>query len=454
LPYLQQGMLHFGEIQDLLERQFERLSLAEQQVMYWLAVNRDAVSLAELQEDLISEDVKRHLIGAAQSLHRRNLLERSEKRLLLQPVVLEYVTNRLARGVCEEIVAGQPNLLRTHALIKAQSQNYIRQAQVRCILRPVMDGLLAALGSTQSIKHKSEQILTTLRKTAPLQPGYVGGNLFNLLGELTGELNEIDGSYLTIRQAYLQDINLHSSNLSHANLEKCLFTETFGSINSVAFSSDGQRLVGGGSNGDIRVWDARTHQLLLTCKGHTHWVQSVTCSPDSQIFASGSHDRTVRLWDIHTGNCLKTLSGHTNAINSVAFSPDGKMLASGGDYTVRFWDIDTGKCLKSLKSDDGDRLYAVRSVAFSSDGQTLASGYSEPTIRLWNVKSGQCWKTLSGHQGWIWSVAFSRDGKILASGGDGTTIVLWDVHTGECLKTLSGHINILRSVAFSQDGRM
>jgi hypothetical protein len=44
LQYVEQGILIFDDIRDLLERQFQRLSAVEEEVMYWLAINREPVS--------------------------------------------------------------------------------------------------------------------------------------------------------------------------------------------------------------------------------------------------------------------------------------------------------------------------------------------------------------------------------------------------------------------------
>ncbi|MBW4609462.1 MAG: hypothetical protein KME22_20220 [Hassallia sp. WJT32-NPBG1] len=47
LQYVEQGIVIFEDIGDLLKRQFQRLSAVEEEVMYWLAINREPVSLAE-----------------------------------------------------------------------------------------------------------------------------------------------------------------------------------------------------------------------------------------------------------------------------------------------------------------------------------------------------------------------------------------------------------------------
>jgi WD40 repeat protein len=65
----------------------------------------------------------------------------------------------------------------------------------------------------------------------------------------------------------------------------------------VAFSPDGLRLATAGLDRKARVWDARTGEKLLECKGHTDFVTSVAFSPDGLCLATGSYDKTARVWD-------------------------------------------------------------------------------------------------------------------------------------------------------------
>src|SRR5213078_4640588 len=50
--FLAEGLLTFYSIRQLLSQQFERLSALEQELMYWLAIERELVTLETLRQDL------------------------------------------------------------------------------------------------------------------------------------------------------------------------------------------------------------------------------------------------------------------------------------------------------------------------------------------------------------------------------------------------------------------
>jgi WD40 repeat protein/DNA-binding SARP family transcriptional activator len=460
--FLREDMTIFGGIRDLLAQQYERLSGLEQELLIWLAIEREAIGPDELLNNLVQPAPKPDLIETLRALHRRSLLEKSGAGFSLQNVVMEYMTDRLVETICWEI----RNLgelreiaslhLNRYALIKAQAKEYVRESQVRLILKPVTDRLRAELEQV-GLEAQLKNILVSLRQLKPRRPGYAGGNILNLLLHLNSDPVGLDFSGLTVWQAYLRGRDLYDINFSEADLAGAAFTDTFTRIYSVTFSQDGHFLAAGTADGQIRVWRSATGQPFLTCKGHTNWVRSLCFSPDGHLLASGSSDQTVRLWDAYTGRCLKTFQAHTSEVLSVCFSPDGKLLASGSaDQTICLWDVANARALgtgQGLRTLMGHSQW-VWSVRFSPDGKILASGCGDRTVRLWNPDTGQCLKTITGHTDWVWSIAFSPDGKMLASSGNDQTVRLWDVHTGQALRTLEGHRSGVRCVCFSSDGKL
>jgi WD40 repeat protein len=450
VEYLKQRVLVFDDIRSLLDQHFDRLSSSEREIMYWLAIEREPISLQQLRDNILLSTSQRKLPEGLRSLRQRSLIEMNSANFTQQPVIMEYVTDQIVEKFSEEVVSGKVELLMRYALIKAQAKDYVRESQTRLILEPISERIRAVFNTKEVAKEKIVQILLKLRKEHSSVPGYGAGNILNLLCQLKIDLTGYDFSNLTVWQAYLRDANLHHVNFAHADLENSAFIESFGNILSIAFSPNGKLLAIGDTNGEIRLWQVKNAKQMLSLKGHESWVWSISFSPDGQTLASSSQDCTVKLWDIRTGQCLTTLQGGNSIVRSVELSPDGQVLASGhGDATVRLWEVLTGTCLRTLQGHDR----SVWSVSFNPDGQTLASGSDDQTVKLWDVHTGECLKTLSGHLSWVWSVSFSLDGQTLASGSDDRTIKLWDVPTGACLKTLQGHHHSVRSVEFSHDGQ-
>jgi hypothetical protein len=116
--FLNQEIIAFDDIHTLLKAQFDRLNEWEKQIMYWLAINREYVSVQELQNDIIPEMPKSEILKALKSLVRKSLIVSDELGFTQHPVVMEYLTQQLVEEVCKEIKAEIPVLIDRYALVK------------------------------------------------------------------------------------------------------------------------------------------------------------------------------------------------------------------------------------------------------------------------------------------------------------------------------------------------
>lgn len=221
--------------------------------MYWLAINREPTSLSQLKEDILSSVGKEQISSTLHSLQRLIPLEKSANGFTLQPVLLEYMTEQFVEQVVKEVKNGGMHLFNTHALLKTSVSDYVRDIQIRLILKPVSERLLGTYVNRVRLEGKLKEILSLLRERFRFTPGYAGGNVLNLLCYLKVDLKGYNFSSLAVWQAYLQGVNAQEVNFSHANLATSVFTDAFGSILCVAFSpqgtcwQQGRRLVRSGS---------------------------------------------------------------------------------------------------------------------------------------------------------------------------------------------------------------
>jgi WD40 repeat protein len=441
--FLQQDTFVFNGLRHLLDQQFQRLSDLEQTILYWLAIHRDWTAISALQEDIVPGVSRSSLLEALESLHGRSLIECRSGCYTQQPVVMEYVTNRLNEQITTELITKKLDFFTRFALVTTTVTDYVRASQEQMILSVIGDRLQTEFHVIDALEQHLQEILQLLHHIVP-SSNYGGGNLVNLFCYLNFDLLEYDFSYLKIWHCNLQQVCLHRVNFRNADLSKSVFIQTLESPLCIRFSPDGGCLATADADGQVYLWDVNKGQLLQMFRGHRNWVWSVAFSPDGRTLASCSEDQTVRLWSRDTGLAV-VLRDHTGWIWAVMFSADGKLLAScSDDRTVRLWDAITGELLQTLEGHEN----RVCCICFSPDSQVLASAGADQMIRLWDVEKGKCLKVLQGHQQCISSLAFSPDGKILASGSHDQTIRLWNPFTGEILHTLQGHTKRVLSIAF------
>ncbi len=446
--FLKEGKPVFGDLRVILDWHFNRLSELEKEVMYWLAINREPITLSDLGEDLMSITSKQVLPDTLQSLQHKIRLEKSHNGFSLQPVFIEYLTDKIMDCAFQEVISGELEILVSYSILKALSKDYVRETQYRLNIGPLNERFIEAFGTKEIY---IEQLNKLIRNTSNQKAGYAAGNLINLLCHLENDLIGYDFSNLYINQAYLQEVRLHNVSFKHSTFLNSVFIQTFGPISSHAFSPNGELLAASEADGSIHIWKVDDMQILWTLQEHISWVFALAFSPDGKILASGSEDKQVKLWDVTTGKLISTYSDHSNSVWTIVFHPNKPLIASGSeDETIKIWDIENDTCVATLN----DHTRKVFALDFSKDGSMLASASADRTVLLWDAESWSEAKILSGHTGTVRGVSFSPQGNYIASGSWDKTIKLWRIPEGRYVKTLVGHNEIIHSVAFNHNGEL
>lgn len=461
----------FDDIRTILDQQVARLSPLEQELLCWLAIEREPVTVQILRDNLIQPGTSRGLIEALRALQRRSLVGQSPQGFLLQTVIIEYLTDRLVEQVCRAIESAKPresqqaqetvspalpparapSVLNRYALLKATAKEYVRASQVRLILQPVLTQGLTQMGRAGLVECL-QALLANLRTQPPTQQGYGAGNVLNLLLHMGEAVQGYNFAGLQVWQAYLQGKQLPQVNFAGANLAHSVFTHTFGEIKDIQFDAEGHLLIAGSVAGQLHLWRVQgapaASQLLHEYHSFGADATRADFSPDGRILASGHTDHRIRLWDVIHGHLLQTLVGHTEIPWSVVFSPSNRRLASGAsDGTVYVWDSASGQITHIRQ---GHRA-AVPALAFSADEQFLASSDVDGGVCVWQLDQVEPLYRLQGHSDEVHALLFAGD-RLITSSHD-RTIRLWDMRNGQPIRTLQAHLLPLRSLALSPDGQ-
>lgn len=110
---------------------------------------------------------------------------------------------------------------------------------------------------------------------------------------------------------------------------------------AVAWSPDSKVLALGDGNGQIRLLDAATGDLLDTLNGHRNRVSHLTWLPDKRTLISSDWDGTQCTWDTKTGSLLRKHETPT----PYWISPDGRYQAAQFANALRLDVRDTGRNL-------------------------------------------------------------------------------------------------------------
>lgn len=248
-----------------------------------------------------------------------------------------------------------------------------------------------------------------------------------------------------------------------------------GSVQSLAFTRDGQRLIVGGASRPetVVVYDAKTGRRLQGIKVG-ELVYSIALAPDGKKAAvasytgiDGKHPQGVAgIWDLSTGKELLRLKGNQGPMGScIAWSPDGRFLATdsaiGKDDNavgaVQLWDAATGKALDLFRG-PGE---AFGRLTFSPDGKWLAGSSfgAETFVVIWDVAARKQHAILKSRTTWalIRSTAFSADSKHLAwaAGNEVNNnheLFVWDVASAQRLAALPSDM-MMASAFFGMDGK-
>uniref|UniRef100_A0A8C5AP42 Pre-mRNA-processing factor 19 n=1 Tax=Gadus morhua TaxID=8049 RepID=A0A8C5AP42_GADMO len=200
--------------------------------------------------------------------------------------------------------------------------------------------------------------------------------------------------------------------------------------------SDTNKVLTGGADKNVVVFDKSEEQIVATLKGHTKKVTSVIYHPSQDVVFSASPDSTIRVWSVTGGNCVQVVRAHEAAVTGLSLHATGDyLLSSSEDQYWAFSDVQTGRVL--TKVTDESAGVALTCAQFHPDGLIFGTGTADSQIKIWDLKERTNVANFPGHSGPVTSIAFSENGYYLATGAQDSSVKLWDLRKLKNFKTIA-----------------
>ena len=200
-------------------------------------------------------------------------------------------------------------------------------------------------------------------------------------------------------------------------------------IDFVTINQSGEWLAFGASKlGQLLVWEWQSESYILKQQGHYDSMNSLAYSPDGQRIITTADDGKIKVWDIESGFCIVTFTEHTSGVTGCEFAKKGNVLfTSSLDGSIRAWDLIR---YRNFRTFTAPTRLSFSCMAVDPSGEVVAAGSLDSfDIHIWSVQTGQLLDQLSGHEGPVSSLAFAPNGGVLVSGSWDRTARIWSIFT-------------------------
>lgn len=218
------------------------------------------------------------------------------------------------------------------------------------------------------------------------------------------------------------------------------------------FSPDSQFIVANGSDVLIYIFNLKTGDLYGILDGHTDVVSSLLFTSDSQKLISGGFDGKIIVWDIYQKKKLKERDHKSESyiqndhvinkeeyIVDIVFGFDESFIIVGFmNGKVGIYDANFSQDMSTFLAHQMPLL----SVSSSRQSELICTASQDNTLKVWSIRAlATCKQTLISHTNYVVTSAFSLNDQYLFSGSKDESLKLWNISTGDIECSINAHNN-------------
>ena len=233
-------------------------------------------------------------------------------------------------------------------------------------------------------------------------------------------------------------IDIYSMNLEFIGSIKSKNDE----INSIDISSNGEKLVCGGDDGYVELWNLGNYTLIHRMQSNSKETFAVAFSSDGKKVASGGAEEVIDVWNATSGEQIARLEGHQEEISNISFIDfDRKLVSTAKDKQTKIWDVTKKRniytyltpsneygSIKKVKSFDDYTISALTEVDSDEGNSRKRNG---PPVWKYTIKfkdnQGNTLQEFNQHRGTVTDISVAKNRSYMASSSEDKTVRLWDL---------------------------
>ncbi|XP_076027283.1 cilia- and flagella-associated protein 52-like [Genypterus blacodes] len=195
-------------------------------------------------------------------------------------------------------------------------------------------------------------------------------------------------------------------------------------VSAIAGTRDCKRIVSGGEEGGVCVWELQptSHRLVEVMKQHKATVTCIGIKGNDRECVTSSSDGSCIFWDLVQLVSIKMVLANT-MYRTVCYHPgEFHIIAGGTDRKISYWDVSEGWPIRELEA---SKSGAINAVHITQDGKYFVSGGDDRVVKVWDYMEGCVTHVGVAHSGSITSVKICMNSRTLVSTSADGAILRW-----------------------------